>query len=237
MRERFMEKILQELLEGKKNFVFIGEAGSGKSEVAMNIAVALKAASSKSVHFFDMDQTKPLFRSRDARAAIENAGVIFHYEEQFFDAPTLVGGVREQLADKNSLVIMDVGGNHQGARLIGGYEPFLNREETAVFFVINPYRPWSKDVMSIDGTLSSILKVSHIEKVGIISNPNVGPATTVEEVTEGHQKVKNMIEEYIPIDCMCVMEELYPQLSQWAERQTNLPLLPIKLYLTSPWNA
>lgn len=234
-----MEKALEELLAGKKNFVFIGEAGSGKSEIAMNMAVAIKDASTKAVHFFDMDQTKPLFRSRDARNAIENAGVIFHYEEQFFDAPTLVGGVREQLADQNSIVIMDVGGNHQGARLIGGYAPFLNREETAVFFVINPYRPWSKDVISIDGTLSSILKVSHIQKTGMISNPNVGPQTTVEEVLEGHQKVKEMIEEYIPIDCMCVMEDLYPQMKQSTEYQkvADLPLLPIKLYLTSPWTV
>ena len=41
-REIFMDKILNDFLQkGKKNFVFIGEAGSGKSEIAINFAVNL----------------------------------------------------------------------------------------------------------------------------------------------------------------------------------------------------
>lgn len=227
-----MKQIVKALLaKGRKNFVFLGEAGSGKSEIAMNMAVELREITDRPVHFFDMDQTKPLYRSRDAREIIEQAGVYFHYEEQFFDAPTLVGGVREHLGDRESIVIMDVGGNHQGARLIGGFAPFLNRDESEAFFVINPYRPWSKDVISIDGTLSSILKVSHIEKVSIISNPNVGPSTTVEEVITGNGKVEEMIGEYINIGYVSVMDSLCKEL------KTPIPILPIKLYLTSPWNG
>ncbi|MGF6376007.1 hypothetical protein M2140_001077 [Clostridiales Family XIII bacterium PM5-7] len=227
-----MEKILERwLAQGKKNFVFLGEAGSGKSEIAMNIAIGLKQATDRPVHFFDLDQTKPLFRSRDAKTHLEEAGVQFHYEEQFFDAPTSVGGVREQLADENSIVVMDVGGNHQGARLIGGYAPFLNQHGTEAFFVINPYRPWSKDVESIDGTLSSILKVSHIQQVSIISNPNLGTSTTIEEIITGNQKVEEMIGEYIHIGYISAMENLCEQLT------VPVPILPIKLYLTSPWNG
>lgn len=33
--------------------------------------------------------TKPLFRSRDRREALETLGVEVHYEAQFMDAPTL----------------------------------------------------------------------------------------------------------------------------------------------------
>lgn len=32
------EKTFEELMKEKKNFVFIGEAGSGKSEIVLNIA-------------------------------------------------------------------------------------------------------------------------------------------------------------------------------------------------------
>ena len=63
-----MDKILNDFLQkGKKNFVFIGEAGSGKSEIAINFAVNLARIADRPVHFFDMDQTKPLFRSRDVK--------------------------------------------------------------------------------------------------------------------------------------------------------------------------
>ena len=47
-----------ELLACKKNFVFIGETGSGKSEIALNVAVALQKRKERSVHVFDLDQTK-----------------------------------------------------------------------------------------------------------------------------------------------------------------------------------
>ena len=48
-----------------KNFVFLGEAGSGKSEIAINLAFDLARKCNRKIHFFDMDMTKPLFRSRD----------------------------------------------------------------------------------------------------------------------------------------------------------------------------
>ena len=86
-----MSRPFSELLNGKKNIVLLGEAGCGKSEIALNLAA--ESALTRQTHFFDMDQTKPLYRYRDARRAMEEAGVRFHYEEQFFDAPTLAGGV------------------------------------------------------------------------------------------------------------------------------------------------
>ena len=69
-----MERIFAQL-EHKKNFVFLGEAGSGKSELAVNFARQLARRTQREVHFFDLDMTKPLFRSRDAAGELEQAGV------------------------------------------------------------------------------------------------------------------------------------------------------------------
>jgi hypothetical protein len=79
----------------------------------------------------------------------------------------MVGGVAESLNDENAVTIMDVGGNDTGARMIGGFSMFLNREDAVVLYVVNPYRPWSRDVESVDGTLSAILRVSHLKKFHI----------------------------------------------------------------------
>ena len=59
------DKTFEELMHEKKNFVFIGEAGSGKSEIVLNIANKLAQQTGKKVDLFDLDQTKPLYRSRD----------------------------------------------------------------------------------------------------------------------------------------------------------------------------
>lgn len=229
-----MKNILTELLSTKKNFVFVGEAGSGKSEIAINFAIQLAKLSDKPVHFFDLDQTKPLFRSRDVRDRLQAENVVFHYQEQFFDAPTITGGVREHLADEKTIVVIDVGGDHLGSRLIGGFAPLLNREFTQNFFVINSYRPWSKNLVTIDGTMARVLGMAHIDlaNVSIMSNPNVGVTTTADEAVSGNEKVKDLIEEYFKVDYMCAMEDICPQI----EGRVDIPLVPIKLYLTYEWN-
>lgn len=229
-----MNAMYKNFTMNKLNFIFVGEAGSGKSEIAINFAKYLVGLGEKPVHFFDLDMTKPLFRSRDIQYEIENLGINFHHQEQFFDAPTLVGGVNRLLKDDSCYVVMDVGGNEIGARAIGGFAPKVNQDNTVVYYVLNAYRPWSGNLNHIDGTLSAILNISHIklDKVRIISNPNNGISTTVEEVLEGNLKTHEMIEPLMDIAFTCVNDALYEQ----VKARTDIPLMPIHLYLTYPWN-
>ena len=215
------------------NFVFLGEAGSGKSEIAISFARALAKTGERPVHFFDLDMTKPLFRSRDAAAELERAGLVVHYQEQFMDAPTLVGGVAPLLRDENSLTVLDVGGDHIGARSIGGFAPQLNRPSTAVFYVINAYRPWSDTIEHIDETLGKILGVSRVKltQLFLVANPNNGVATTLDEVVEGFHKTDALVREYMPLTFACVREEL----AEEAAKALSVPVLPLRLALTYPW--
>lgn len=228
-----MWNTLRQLIGNNVNFVFVGEAGSGKSEIAVNFAGWLAQLDEKPVHFFDMDMTKPLFRSRDVREQIESMGVTFHHEEQFMDAPTIVGGVNKLLRDEDCYVVMDVGGDHIGARSIGGYAPKLNKDNTIVYYVLNAYRPWSNDIEHIDGTLGQILGVSHIQlgKLHMVNNPNNGMTTTAREFVEGSRKMSEMVTPYIAVDFACVREDLYEDVRE----DSDVPVFPIHLYLTYPW--
>lgn len=228
-----METIKQLINSGKTNFIFVGEAGSGKSEIALNFAYYLINNFDKPVHFFDMDMTKPLFRSRDLDEVIEKDGIICHYQEQFMDAPTLVGGARKLLKDDEAFVILDVGGDAIGARSIGGFSREINDEQSLVYYVINTFRPWSYDIDQIDKTLVGILGVSSIayDQLHLINNPNVGSATTAEEFLEGCRLAEALVTPYLPIDFHCVQETLYEDVKTRVELET----LPLKLYLTVPW--
>ena len=227
-----MERIFAQL-EHKKNFVFLGEAGSGKSELAVNFARQLARRTQREVHFFDLDMTKPLFRSRDAAGELEQAGVTVHFQEQFMDAPTLVGGVSPTLRDPGALAVMDVGGDYIGARSIGGFASLLNREDAAVFYLINPYRPWSDTIEHIDETLGKILGVSHVQlhQLTLVSNPNNGIDTTVQEIVDGHRRAAELVGAYIPISFACAKEDLAPQ----AAAALDVPVFPLRLALTYPW--
>lgn len=219
--------------KNSKNFIFIGEAGSGKSEIAINFAIDLAANSNKRVHFFDMDMTKALFRSRDLSEKLINLGIEFHYQEQYMDAPTLVGGVNRLLKDEDSIVIMDIGGDYIGARSIGGFAPLLNKNNTVIYYVLNYLRPWSYDIEHIDGTLSQILKVSHInlDKIKLIDNSNLGVETKEEDYLEGSKKMIETVTQYMSIEFSCVKRELYENVAE----KVQLPIVPIDLYLTYQW--
>ena len=228
-----MKDTIRQLIGNTQNFIFLGEAGSGKSEISINFAMMLARFGDKPVHFFDMDMTKPLFRSRDVIEELEKAGITFHHEEQFMDAPTLVGGVNLLLKDEGCYVVMDVGGDYIGARSIGGFAPRINKGDVIVYYVLNAYRPWSNDIDHIDETLGKILGVSHIElgKLHMVNNPNNGLTTTEKEFLEGNEKMAAMVNPYIAVDFACVREELYEAVKDKA----GVPVLPIHLYLTYPW--
>lgn len=213
------------------NFVLLGEAGCGKSEIAINLALAL-LDTGKPVDLFDLDMTKPLFRARDQEEKLTEMGLRFHFEEQFADAPTVGGGVMQQLKDAESCTVLDVGGDYIGARAIGGYAPLLNREDTAILYIINPFRPWSTTVDRAGQVLSEVLWVSHIkpERIRFVGNPNFGAGTTVEDVVLGYERLTEMVE---TLDCLCVEQALYPEVRE----RVPVRVFPLQRYLEYPWNS
>ena len=250
-----MDQAIRDQVAQIKNFIFIGEAGSGKSEIAINFAKELTDDRSKEVHFFDMDMTKPLFRARDAVKEMEGVGISVHFETQFEDAPTQVGGVDHHLKNGESYVVMDVGGDDIGARLIGGYAGWLNRDNTAVFYILNAFRPWSDTIEHIDHTLGKILGASRIrlDRLMMVSNPNLGPGTTAEDFIEGSRRMEEILSPYAAIAFACAREDLMDDIrrlrggrdaaenkagadqSGAAGQHKEVPILPIHLYLTYEW--
>ena len=122
----------------KRHCVFLGASGSGKTELSVNFAVS--AAKSAVVSFFDMDQTKGLFRSRDLFDELAANGVETVDTYNFQDAPIVPAGVQSRIRDENTLCVFDVGGNAAGAVMIGQYTGIMRPEDTDYFYVINPCR-------------------------------------------------------------------------------------------------
>lgn len=218
---------------GIKNFVFIGEEGCGKSEVAVNLAFKL-LKEGKSVTLFDLDMTKPLFRIRDKADTLAALGITLRYEEQFADAPTTLGGVRGALRGEG-YAVCDVGGDYRGARALGEYAALLNGPQTAVYYIINPYRPWSTTIERIDMVLGQTLGVSHIklENLHLIGNPNLGGATTSEDVIKGTKMLTEMVSPYKPLEFICVDERLVGQ----VEGEAGLPVFGIGRFMAYSWET
>ena len=213
-----------------RDFVFLGEAGCGKSELAVNLALSL-SREGKKVSFFDLDMTKPLFRSRDISDVLEKEGVDVFYEEQFADAPTTGGWLEVEIAKNDRYCVLDVGGDYMGARAVGGYSRLLKRPEAQVFYVINPYRPWSDSIEHIDGVLSQVLTSARLSvaDVKFLANPYLGSSTTRRSIEDGYHKLVSVIGEYTTISALMVPEEMMDDVD------LPVPLVPVQKKIVYPW--
>lgn len=227
-----MPYTLETFLKGAKNTVFLGETGSGKTEVALNLARRLAKEGGRSVHFFDMDQTKPLFRARDCAKELEKDGVVFHFQEQYLDAPTVAPGVIERLLDKESIVLMDVGGGAHGSHMIGQFSHILSGEGSRVVYLINPYRPWSRTLEDIQVTVGRVAGAARLRELCLVANPNFGPETTAQDVIEGLSRYAELFPDKEP-EFVCALESI----STEVEEHVSVPVLPIRLNTLPEWEA
>lgn len=218
-----------------KNLVFIGEAGSGKTEAALNLAMGFarimkQSGKSRPIHFFDMDQTKANLRARDAADTLRENGVILHYAEQILDTPTVAGGVIEHLENPEAMVIMDIGGGSYGSHMIGQFSAQLSGPDTAVMYVFNPYRPWSVSRDEVEATMAAVLGAGGLTASCLICNPNLGPATTAAEWLAGYRKMPDLFPGE-PITFCCAHEKI----AQEVEALTGLPTFPILVTAPPKW--
>ncbi len=221
------EKTFDELMKEKKNFVFIGEAGSGKSEITLNIANKLAQDTGGQVDLFDLDQTKPLYRSRDMQEDFASRGVTINYQAQYLDAPVMVGGVRVSLVGEG-YTLLDIGGGHQAAKFAGAYSNLLSKEDSVPVYIVNPYRPWTKSVDAIDGTMRHILGSMRLDHIYILANPNLGYTTTAEDFLQGLEKTDELFSGYTKVNSACVRRDIYEE----VRGKTDKHLVPIDLFLT-----
>ena len=181
-------------IEEHKKLVMIGESGSGKTELALRICCQLRDHSDATVYMLDMDQTKPMFRSRDVADFLREKGVLFPIEKQFMDAPVVPHGVKTILSDRESYAVLDVGGNKAGALCLGQYAQELLEADAAVFYTINPYRCFSNSADHIRETMEMVLSCS-LREIRIVGNPYIGPETTPEDFCWGLERLKQMLDE------------------------------------------
>jgi Mrp family chromosome partitioning ATPase len=168
--------------------VFVGSFGSGKTEIAVNLALSLASSGERAV-LADLDFVKPYFRSRSAREFMEAAGVhlvVPHGEHYHADLPILLPEVRTRAADGTSKLLLDVGGDDTGARVLGALSDVLSPAEADVYFVVNFRRPFTETPEQALKMVRDIEAVARLRATGVVSNTHLMSETTPALVREGH---------------------------------------------------
>ena len=215
-----------------KNFkritLLCGHYGSGKTNVAVNMALMLKKQRDR-VAIADLDIVNPYFRTKDSSGEFEDNGIRLicsEFANSNVDIPALPQDMYAITDDRELSVIIDVGGDDRGALALGRLAPqIIDENDYEMLMVINCYRPLTRDAESTIEVMREIEYASRMKFTGIVNNSNLGDATTPEDVLSSVSYANEVSKlSDLPIVCTTVEEKLYNDLCDKIE-----DLLPLSL--------
>ena len=193
-----------------------GHYGSGKTNVAVNMAVELRKTQEQ-VAIADLDIVNPYFRSKDSAAVFAALGIRLicsDYANTNVDIPALPGDMYAIADNQHMYTVIDVGGDDRGALALGRLSPAIREEnDYAMLMVINGYRPLTRTPEEVLEVMREIEQAGGLPFTGLVNNSNLGADTTPDDVLASVAFAeKTAALTGLPITMTTVDRSLYEQL-------------------------
>lgn len=233
--------------------VLTGAYGSGKSELALNLAAYLTGQrpfaalvwpesarpaappAPEGVTLIDLDTMKPYFRARELEQDFRAYGVRFLGAAEGFahaDVPTISPAVLASLRLGGQRLVVDLAGEKAGTRVLRGLLQSAPGREVTFLLVVNPYRPFTGDAPAIVATGAALAAEAGLELAGVVANPQLLDETTEAQVVRGFAEVERAAGELgVPLVFTAARARLVPVL---AER-LPVPVFAVRRFLRPPW--
>lgn len=202
-------------MQHKRISIFCGHYGSGKTNIAVNFALELRKTHDR-VSIIDLDIVNPYFRTKDSQQELDAAGVELissDYAGSNLDIPALPAAMMRPIAEQDTQVVMDIGGDDQGAVALGRFADQLNAEGGYdMFFVLNLYRPLTQTAEDALAVMREIEAACGLRFTAIVHNSNLGALTTLQDILDKHPEAQKLSElSGLPLQLTTVREDLVPQ--------------------------
>lgn len=217
--------------------VIVGNYGSGKTEVAVNLALDQHAQGVR-VRVADLDLVNPYFRTREVRHLMASLGIEMILPPEGWlqaDLPILMPQVGGLIRNPGELAILDAGGDGVGARVLAALADAFQAPGAPLQMlqVVNPFRPNTQTVERCLAMRNTIEAASHLRVSGWIGNAHLLGETTVEHIREGYELMQALsAASGIPLICMTACEAL---VAKTIEMDLACPILTIRRQLVPPW--
>jgi len=215
--------------------VIVGNYGSGKTEVSVNLAINMKKAG-HDVRVGDLDLVNPYFRTREARKPLSQLGIEMVLPPREYlqaDLPILSPAIAGMIKTPGRPAILDVGGDDAGATVLASLADALKDREVRTLQVINPFRPFTQDFEGCLKMRAEIEAASKMKIDGIVGNANLIDETRPEDIIRGYYFVKGLSEETgLPVEFVTAGHEFLDNIDI---RNFECPVLPIVRQLVPPW--
>ncbi|AEE13988.1 hypothetical protein Thena_0342 [Thermodesulfobium narugense DSM 14796] len=210
-------------------YILCGEAGSGKSEIVLKLGEIF--SKDMPVSIVDLDNVKIMRTIRHVRVEkkLDLPFEVISIPEEFIniDIPIVAYKIRSVIEEKSNFLIVDVGGNSDGAIVLGSLNDVLVKRNTVPIFVLNPFRPFSNSFEAVRETINSIQRSSKLVFKNLIINLYLGEGSTLEEMVFG-ERLANEIAKKLELDVLFrfVQEDFIKYFKDY------IPISPLLFY---PW--
>lgn len=218
--------------------MIVGHFGSGKTEIAVNLALTLKRQG-RGITIADLDVVNPYFRCRESQELMQREGIRVvappgaqRYADLPIVMPEILGMVR-QPEKKNHFFIFDVGGDDVGATLLSSLAEPLGNKPYSLLQVINSRRPVTGTLGGCLAMKEAIERASRLRVTGFIVNSHLGDETTVDVIEEGVSLGSALFRETgIPLQLVTVMGSLAESPAVLA---IEAPVMRLERAMVPPW--
>lgn len=179
----------------KKFIVLIGNYGSGKTEIAINLAVK-SAAAGKNTLVIDLDKVNDYFRMSDRVDVLRDNKVNLvspTFAGQGVTPSNMSAAVASAFAGDWDLCVFDVGGDAAGAMSLGRYhQDFAALEEgqLEVYDIVNVFRPMSESPDKILKLKAEMEGFARLEVTGFVNNSNLLNFASADDIRQGYEVLK-----------------------------------------------
>ncbi len=168
--------------------MIVGNYGSGKTEVSVNLAIQFRKRGFP-VQLADLDIVNPYFRCREARTLMEQHGirvVVPPGHQAWADLPIIVPEIQGMLSPgAEGFRMFDVGGDDVGAKLISSFHQRLGDSPYGLWQVINARRPFTDTVQGCVKMMHAIEDASRLKVNGLIANTHLITETNLDVILQG----------------------------------------------------
>lgn len=222
-------------MQWKRVILLAGHYGSGKTNIAVNLAAALKRQG-KPVVIADLDIVNPYYRTKDSEEELRRLGIPLissAYANSNVDVPALPQELYAVVDQTDTYAVLDVGGDDRGALALGRYAPkILAENDFEMLFVMNQYRPLTRDAEGTLEVMQEIEAAGGLPFTALVNNSNLGAETTAQDVlaTAGYAEAVAKASG-LPVKLTTVKESLYPELKEAFPNA-----MPLRLQNKRIWN-
>ncbi len=216
----------------KRINIIVGHYGSGKTEFAINLALKQESCYNKSV-IVDMDTVNPYFRTKDVERFLVEEGVDViapQFASTNVDLPSLPAEINSAFETKDRFVVLDVGGDDEGATALGRYNRYITQEPYEMLLVMNAKRPLTQMPEEFIEMISDIERTSRLKVTGLVNNTNISYETTVDDLLFGQEVAEQVSEKTgLPLRYICGTKEVLNLLPD--QIKTKRFALDLKMWL------